>query len=239
MKPYYDREGITIYCGDCREILPQLGPAETVITDPVWPNAIGNLIGSENPEGLFSDFLKILPRETKRLIVQLGCDSDPRFLRFVPDWLPFIRLCNLDYAVPNYKGRILYTGDIAYAFGQPPASIKGRHLLSGRCISTKADPMFMRHSGRNKDGRRSTAGPEDNLPHPAPRRLEHVRWLVSQFTDKDDIVLDPFLVSGTTAVAAKYLNRKCIGIEIEERYCEIAVNRCRQMVFDLQGVTDA
>lgn len=233
MNPFYQDDYVTIYHGDCREILPQLGPAEVIITDPVWPNAKGNLTGEENPEGLFSDFCKILPQDIKRLVVQLGCDSDPRFLRFVPDWLPFIRLCNLDYAVPNYKGRILYTGDIAYAFGRPPASIKGRHLISGRCISTKADPMFIRHSGRDKGVRRTTVRPEDNLSHPAPRRLEHVRWLVSQFTDKDDLVLDPFLGSGTTAVAAKYLNRRCIGMEIEEDYCKIAADRCRQRAMEL------
>ena len=47
-------------------------------------------------------------------------------------------------------------------------------------------------------------------------------------------VLDPFLGSGTTAVCAKKLNRKCIGIEIEEKYCEIAANRCSQSVMRLE-----
>ena len=51
--PYYDRNGITIYCGDCREILPELGPVESVITDPVWPNAAVALIGRDDPAGLF------------------------------------------------------------------------------------------------------------------------------------------------------------------------------------------
>ena len=47
------------------------------------------------------------------------------------------------------------------------------------------------------------------------------------------IVLDPFLGSGTTALACQLLGRRCIGIEIEEKYCEIAANRCQQMVFKL------
>ncbi len=53
------------------------------------------------------------------------------------------------------------------------------------------------------------------------------------FNGANEIVFDPFLDSGITAVCAKKLGRKCIGIEIEERYCEIAANRCRQMVLAL------
>jgi len=65
--------------------------------------------------------------------------------------------------------------------------------------------------------------------HPSPKPIEAILKLVNDFSDEDETILDPFLGSGTTAVAAKRLGRKCIGIEISEAYCEIAVNRLRQM----------
>jgi len=74
--------------------------------------------------------------------------------------------------------------------------------------------------------------PEDELGHPAPRRLEFVKWLVHQFSDKQ--VIDPFAGSGTTLVAAKYLGRQAIGIEIKEEYCEVAISRLSQMVMSLK-----
>ncbi len=230
MKPYFQDEWVTIYHGDCREILPQLEGLETIITDPVWPNSLP-IFGVDNPTQLFKEMCDALPR-ADRLVVQLGCDSDPRFLTAIPSSWPFIRVCWLDYACPSYKGRILYTGDIAYAYGRPPASIPGRHVLPGKYTSTKSDKLFNRHTGRNRKGRRATACPEDNLPHPSPRRLQHVQWLVWVFSDKQ--VVDPFMGSGTTAVASKYLNRHCIGIEIEEKYCEIAAKRLSQSVMRLE-----
>jgi len=239
LKPYYDKEGVTIYCGDCREILPQLGPSETVITDPVWPNSLPGLLGSENPQQLFTEMCQSLHPDTKRLVVQLGCDSDPRFLAGIPDHWPFIRVCWLDYARPGYKGRLLYTGDVAYAYGRPPAAREGRFLISGAFMSTRPDKIFNRGTGAKSRKHRplsSDRTPYDGLPHPAPRRLEHVQWLVHQFSD--DAVCDPFMGSGTTAVASKYLNRKFTGIEIKEEYCELAAKRLSQMVFDLQGVID-
>ena len=67
--------------------------------------------------------------------------------------------------------------------------------------------------------------------HPTPKPLNVIRWVVSRLPD--GTVLDPFMGSGTTLVAAKSLGRRAIGIEIEERYCEIAANRCRQEVLGL------
>lgn len=64
--------------------------------------------------------------------------------------------------------------------------------------------------------------------HPCPKPLEWGKRLVNLASNEGDIVLDPFLGSGTTAVAAKQLKRNYIGIEISEKYCEIARQRLRQ-----------
>jgi site-specific DNA-methyltransferase (adenine-specific) len=64
--------------------------------------------------------------------------------------------------------------------------------------------------------------------HPAPFPEELPRRLIQLFSFREDVVLDPFLGSGTTCRVAKTLGRRSIGIEIDQRYCEIAANRCRQ-----------
>jgi site-specific DNA-methyltransferase (adenine-specific) len=66
--------------------------------------------------------------------------------------------------------------------------------------------------------------------HPCPKPIGQWKWLVNRATVVGDSILDPFMGSGTTLRAAKDLGRKAIGIEIEERYCEIAANRLRQEV---------
>lgn len=230
MEPYYQHAGLTIYHGDCREILPHLENSDCLLTDPVWPGAGVPFNGAENPERLFQEMCDVIPRTINRIVIQLGCDTDPRFLRVVPERWPFLRVCWLDYARPSYKGRLLYTGDVAYAFGEPPAYIEGRRVMSGMCRSNQPDKLFMRKTKgkKSKDFDRI----HENLPHPAPRRLEHVKWLVRQFSDKS--VIDPFCGSGTTLRAAKDLGRKAIGIEIEEKYCEIAAKRLAQEVLPFQ-----
>ena len=61
--------------------------------------------------------------------------------------------------------------------------------------------------------------------HPTQKPVELMRWILKKFTGIDDIILDPFLGSGTTAIACEQLNRKWIGIEISKEYCEIARRR--------------
>lgn len=66
-------------------------------------------------------------------------------------------------------------------------------------------------------------GPEKE--HPCSKPLQLISFLVDKFSNESDLILDPFLGSGTTAVAAKMLGRKYIGIELSEKYCEIARRR--------------
>jgi len=69
--------------------------------------------------------------------------------------------------------------------------------------------------------------------HPCPKPERLFSWLIARATKLDALIIDPFCGSGTTLVAAKKLGRKCIGIEIEEKYCQIAVERLRQSVMTL------
>lgn len=216
MKSYYCKDNVTLYHGDCREILPWLSPVDAVICDPVWPNAVKSLAGSDDPVGLFAEAAHYFPRLAKRAVIHLGCDSDPRFLLGMPKELPFFRVCWLDYAVPSRKGRLLYGSDVAYVFGKPIASKEGARVIPGR--SPSGQPDFKRPKSRK--GKDFTDG---SPLHPCPRRLDHVRWLVKWFAD--GVVLDPFCGIGTTLVAAKMTGLPAVGIEIEEKYCERAAKR--------------
>ena len=214
VKPFYQDPWVTLYCGDCRELLPLLrGAWDVCITDPVWPNTKANLIGSDDPIGLFAQVGQLLEGRIKRLVVQLGGDSDPRILSGVPSSLPFFRTCWLEYVRPHYKGRLLYTSDVAYVFGPPPPSRRGAHLIPGHCI-------------QNDSEKRPAS-------HPCPRQLMHVDWLVQWFGE--GTIIDPFAGVGTTLVAAKYGGYKAVGIEVEPRFCEAAVERLLQGVLDFDA----
>jgi site-specific DNA-methyltransferase (adenine-specific) len=227
---YYKDDWTYIINADCRDVLPSIPQVECIITDPIWPGASIKFKGSDDPEGLFADMIKVMP-QCERLVVELGCDTDPRFLSLIPRSLPFLRVCDLKYQIPCYKGRILITGDKAYAFGVPPTWRQDRQLIGGECISIHQDPIFIRHTGKHKR-RCMDHNPEENFPHPTPRRPDHQDWLIKTFCD--EIVLDPFAGSCTLGVSAKKLNRLFIGIEIEERFCEFSARRMSQNVFDLR-----
>ncbi len=229
MKPYYDHAGITIYHGDSREILPDL-ECDAIITDPVWPNASPLLKGSEDPHGTLADALK--HAQARRVVIQLGCCSDPRFLSAVPARFPFHRVCWLKYVPCSYHGRSLITSDVAYAFGEPVAFAEHRRVIPGECTSNRGE--YTRHVGRNRASGKAVIAASE-LPHPATRHAKHVRWLVQWFSDVNDLVVDPFLGSGTTLRAAKDLGRRAIGIEIEERFCELAASSLSQEVLDLEA----
>lgn len=214
---------MTIYHGDCREILPQLSHFDCVITDPVWPNSNRFLEGADRPNQLWSEACHLM--KTNRLVVHLGCDSDPRFLLGVPQHLPFIRVCWLEYACPTQKGRVLYTGDVGYVFGKAIKSAPGRRLMPGRFMATPTSDDLKR---RRRIPHKEYRGKPHNGQHPCPRRYQHAAWLVGRFSD--GATCDPFAGTGTTLLAAKRAGLPSVGIEIEERYCEIAVKRMAQEV---------
>lgn len=214
MKPYYQHAGITIYHGDCREILPRIEYAPVIITDPVWPNCPeGLLVGSDRPAWLMSDMVQALTALPKRMVVVVRSDSDPRFFWCIPSEMPFFRCQILPYVIPGYIGRKLGGDEIAYSFGEPIPSAPGQKLIPG--YAPKEQPH-----GRAANG------------HPCSRALGHFQFLCRWWVCPDELLLDPFCGSGTTLVAAANRHIRAIGIEIEEKYCEIAAKRLSQEVLD-------
>ncbi len=215
LTPYYADAAVTIYHGDCREILPALR-FDALVTDPVWPNARVPLFGSDDPIRMFKQAWKaIQPGMPKRAAIHLGCDSDPRKIMACVD-LDFFRVCWLKIARVGYKGRLLMTGDVAYLFGEPPKSRPGAHVIPGECMDA---------DGKGKQS-----------AHPCPRKRRHVEWLVNWWTEETDVICDPFMGGGTTGLACKNLGRRFLGIEIDERYCEMAAKRMSQEMLNFAPV---
>ncbi len=199
----------TLYLGDCREILPILS-ADAMITDPVWPNCPRGLIpGSDDPSALWSATLKVVPL-VRRAVVVMRHDSDPRFLQAVT--LPYARAVILPYVMPGYIGRYLGGDEIAYCFGEPIPSRKGQRVIPGRAPSVQPD-------GRAANG------------HPCSRALDHFKFLVRWWSEPEEVVIDPFMGSGTTGVACIDYGRRFVGIEIDPGYFDIA---CRRVEAELR-----
>lgn len=245
MKPYYEHAGITIYHGDCREILPLCSSVELVLTDPPWhieglskapmrtttPHGRGKaerlrtygngetreiMQGNSDSVRLWGEVAPLLRAD--RLLLWLPCHSDPRcYLDPLGDW-PYLRTVYLRRCIPGYFGRVLMDGEIIHALGQWPKAAKGKMVIPGGMEITyqKAD----RPNG-----------------HPGPRSLVATKWLLRWWTnvDRDGVVCDPFMGSGTTLVAAKYHGLQAIGIEVEERYCELAAQRLSQEVLPMSA----
>lgn len=223
--PYYDHGGITIYHGDCREILAGL-EAESIITDPVWPNC-EHVFPGIDAFALLSSALELAAPSIRRVAVHLGCMSDPRFLLAVPTRWRYLRTCYLEYAAISYLGRILRDADVAFVFGDAPDSKEGARVIPGRMLATRNDHTLNRGWGKHRQ--RDFSDKLSDLKHPATRHIQHVRWLCKWLGGKS--VLDPFAGCGTTGLACKSMGLPCTLIELEERYCEIAAKRLSQEVF--------
>jgi len=210
-EPYYSEKGIQIYVNDSRELLPKMKMQfSAVITDPVWPNVPDHMKEKWNvddPFQLMKQTSKFFPRLSPTTVIVMGCNSDPRFLTAIPKSLPFIRHAFTEYRVPSPTGRILKGHDCVYAFGKVPETMPGI-LLPGR---------YMEKENVIKERR-----------HPCPRNLQLTKWIVKWYGGNGPI-LDPFMGSGTTLLAAKIMGLPAVGIEMKKEYADIAIDRLRKV----------
>jgi len=213
LTPYYQRDGITIYHGNCLEIIGAIDGVDAVVSDP--PYGIGYVKGKGGRRGAYSAPV------VKRNIEPVLGDDKP----FDPS--PFLA----------YKHVILW-GANHYAQRLPHGRwIAWNKLGDKEPWDSFSDVEFAWQNGRGKDRMFSMLwkgickgdGSQEQRNHPTQKPLRLMRWCMGLVPDAETI-LDPFMGSGTTIVAARAEGRKAIGIEIEERYCEIAAKRLSQGV---------
>lgn len=206
MKPYYSEAGIEIYHGDCRDVLPSLPKVDLVLTDPPYGINLGAGGGIYKGRHIYGDEVVL----------------DPSFLlpnravifgaEYFIAMLPKGKLILWDKRVDPRADRALGS----------PFELAWTNALSANKI------YRIQHGGFvNSDGGLRC--------HPTQKPLRLFRSIIYD-VGMPGLTLDPFMGSGTTLRAAKDLGRKAIGIEIEEKYCEIAANRLRQEVLKFEAV---
>lgn len=208
-KPYYEKDGLVIYHADCREILPELPKVDLVLTDP--------------PYGI--DYQSAWRTEWQRKEKIVGDDEFPLWIFDLckPSVAMFV-WCRWDILpkLPTPKSFIVWDklvhgmGDLEHEFGR---RWEGCAFYPGENHKFIKRPVDVITAQRIQP---------DKLTHPNEKPIGAISPLIQSHEGN---VLDPFLGSGTTLVAAKELGRKATGIEIEERYCEIAAKRLAQEVF--------
>ena len=210
MKPYYQDDLVTIYHGDCREWMPE---ADVIVTDPPYGINAVHRSGKTGGRGLAEN----------RVYIPVHGDDEPMDMTWLlarPERKVIFGADHFEHPV----GRLLVWdkrvglpsnnfADAEVAWDSVPGAVRlYRHRQMG-----------MLDDGLGDIGR----------VHPTQKPESVMRWVLGLLPP--GTILDPFMGSGSTLVAAKSLGRKSIGIEIEERYCEVAAQRCSQEVLGLVG----
>jgi site-specific DNA-methyltransferase (adenine-specific) len=250
IKPYYEEPGITIYCGDCMEIIPKLEKVDMIFTDPPYGHnnnngdlihnrekALGKSIISCESRPIANDgpeanvLVKWLFDSCKNILKPEGCcccccggggGPDPQFARWSL-WM--------DKAM-NFKQMIVWD--------KGPMGMGWHYRRSYETVLVGyVGDKCKWYDETNKIENIIRYIPKI-IPriedHPTPKPVELVKFFINLHTLHGETVLDPFMGSGTTLLAAKDLGRKAIGIEIEEKYCEIAVKRLMQEVLCFEDI---
>ena len=218
----------TLYLGDCRDILPTLGKVDAVVTDP--PYGIDALKDMTRQSGQVFGYGS--RRVAKRVYERTEWDVTTVSDELIDLVLAAGQWCVLFggnyYALPPSKCWLVWDkdngtnkfADCELAWTNLPKAVRRiKHLWSG----------FAREGG------------EHRFDHPTQKPLEVMKWSIGHLPEPNQTILDPFMGSGTTGVAAVQMGRKFIGIEREPKYFDIACRRIeeaqRQGDFFIEGTT--
>ena len=208
MTPYYETELGKLYHGDCLEIMPELEPVDLVLTDPPYGIGVNTKWKIRKPGQWAKDSMPIKgdnkpfnpkPFLFKNTILWGGNHYASR-LPDSPDWLCWDKRRQ---------------GSITRGWNAPDFELAWSNIKCG------ARYFQYLWEGYKRDGEIGKHF------HPTQKPIRLMEWCI-ELSKTSGIICDPFLGSGTTAIACERLKRKWIGIEIEEKYCEIAAKRIEQ-----------
>jgi hypothetical protein len=220
-QPYYDHAGIQIFLGDCREIAPAL-EYDVVVSDPPWGTSTA--CNSQRFTRAASPYWRNVDTSLVRAHQQIVGDDEP----FDPrPWAD--------------RPSILW-GANHFAAGLPPSGgwliwdkrIGAEDLAEKGWPLGEAELAWTNVIGATRVYRNLWVGllrsaEKGQFFHPTQKPVGLMKWCIG-YAPSEGVILDPFMGSGTTLRAAKDLGRSAIGIEIEERYAEIAAKRLSQEV---------
>lgn len=251
MKPYYDHGGITIYHGDCREVLasfPDCFRVDITVSSPPY-----NQIAPTSASGMMRE------SNHKQLAGYHSYHDDMNEDEYREDMRQVFGRCremSLGLVWVNHKTRFrekvgihplaIFPWDF---YSEVIWDRGGSVTLNARKFAPSHETIYGFGTPHYWDNSLNThmtvwrINPERTVPgHPCPFPMEIAARCIKASCPEGGTVMDPYVGSGTTLVAAKELRRRAIGIEIEERYCEIAANRLAQEIlpigFDDVAVTD-
>lgn len=224
MNPYYEHAGIQIFHGDCREILPGLDRADLLLTDPPWGVSANTDSGrfSPTPAGWWSNADRSTQQRNGGDPVK-GDDAP-----FDPEHLLGVAKRSIVWgghafadALPRSPGWLVWDKrkgieDVDWPLSE--AELAWTDVCRGVRIFRHRWMGLVRESEQGQH------------LHPTQKPVALMAWCIEKWSKPGETVLDPYIGSGPTLRAAKDLGRKAIGIEIEERYCEIAAKRLAQEV---------
>lgn len=229
MKPYYEHGGVTIYHGDCREVLPTIerGTVSLIATDPPFFMPAIHYQSRVKHQRSWSDtsILSSFWREIVGLCLP-SLKSNGHFLAF----------CNGDsYAVfyPEMYRHFDFIASLVWDKGHVGLGRVWRHQHELIIAARWESSTFYDEKKLRSDILKAKATPSAEREHPVEKPVDLIGQLILPTTTTGDLILDPFMGGGGALEAARAHGRRAIGIEGEERYCEIAARRLSQEVLDL------
>ena len=244
MKPYYDYAGITIYHGDAREVLPTLGKFDLLLTDPPYGISQPGVANDSKAIGKGTRSLDFFdddtPQTAESHAVFLG-DQSRRMLSVDGSGYAWVGHRQFGTLVSQLEADGWKTRFLVWVKKFVPPQMPGSGWPSGAelCLYWFRPGRIWNHDGFtcprsnviSADSYRY--GQPGKNGHPTQKPFGCISPLIVASSNIGSTILDPFMGSGTTLRAAKDLGRKAVGIEIEEKYCEIAAQRLSQEVMDL------